>query len=143
MRLALSLLFAAAALGAHAGEPQAAPKYLWPGYPTATTPACPAGQAIKYEVVCDPGSRPPVMEIFDARMPGVSICRAKWIGCGVITGYVPREKFDGMEVRDAETGNELVLMSFGLERLLGEGVGPKALCADAVDCKRDTWVQPK
>jgi hypothetical protein len=41
-------------------------------------------------------------------VPGVALCRARWVGCGEIRGYVPRATFDGMEVRDAVQGDELV-----------------------------------
>lgn len=119
---ALILGAALAASAAHAGEVE---KFI--AYPSAKQPACPTGQAIKYEMVCDPGSRAPVYEtVFpQLRIPGVALCRARWTGCGEIHGYVPRTAFDGMEVRDASTGDELVAVTFGLERLIGDEILPQ------------------
>jgi hypothetical protein len=123
--IAVVLMLLTGAARAADREPQdrfeVAPKYAFPRYPGALTPRCPTGQADKWEMVCDPGSRAPVDETFGLRVPGVSLCRARWMGCGEIRGYVPRTRFDAMEVRDAFDGDELVSVTFGLERLLGEG----------------------
>lgn len=122
MMRVIAMLTLACALDVCAAD--AHPKYIFPGFPGAAIPACPIGQAIKYEMVCDPGSRAPVYEtVFpQLRVPGVALCRARWVGCGEIRGYVPRATFDGMEVRDAQ-GDELVAVTFGLESLLGEHGG--------------------
>jgi hypothetical protein len=122
--IAVALLLVAGVARALDNEPsgryEVAPKYAFPRYPGALTPRCPAGQADKWEMVCDPGSRAPIDETFQMRVPGVSLCRARWVGCGEIRGYVPRTTYDAMEVRDAFNGDELVSVTFGLERLLGE-----------------------
>jgi hypothetical protein len=93
-------------------------KWLSPRYPGAGN-ICPAGQAMTYQMQCDPGSRAPIDEVWGGRMPGVSICRIQRQGCRPLEAQNAKAR-TGYEVRDAVPADEMVGVIFGLERLLGE-----------------------
>lgn len=92
------------------------PKYLRPDSPGAGK-ICQPGQAMTYSMQCEPGSRLPVEEIWNHRPPGVSICAVRLMGCAPIAGQ-PVHARPGFEVQDTSP-DELVVVTFGLERLLG------------------------
>lgn len=115
----LRTLLIAAALAASTIAAADQPKYIRPDAPAAGR-ICAPNQAATYTLQCDPGTRYPVEEIFVARAPGVSLCRVvRTHGCTPIAGYEP-DMPRGFEVREAIFDGELVAVTFGLERLLGE-----------------------
>lgn len=115
-----SLLIAAAiAVSTVAFATDVAPKYIRPDAPAAGK-ICAPNQAATYTLQCDPGTRYPIEEVFVARAPGVSLCRVvRTHGCTPIAGFHPSME-RGFEVREAFYDGELVSVTFGLERLLGE-----------------------
>jgi hypothetical protein len=80
---------------------------------------CPRGYAASYILVCDPGSRAPVEQIWNPAGVGVEICRASQPTCTPIA--VSPNARPGFEVQDSTTGysGSLVAVTFGLDRLLG------------------------
>lgn len=89
-------------------------------YPDGVNTVCPAGQALTYSIQCDPGSRAMIDRVWNPRIPGAEICRARRVGCTVIEGLNPRAR-PGFEVQDTTaSSNELVVVTFGLGSLLGD-----------------------
>jgi hypothetical protein len=114
------MIFVAAltALSMNAAAGDGEQKYLLPWAPGAGK-VCPSGHALTYTMQCDPGTRIPVDEIWGTRAPGASLCRIRLQGCHAIVGFNPNAEA-GYEVRDAIPSEEMVVVTFGLERLLGE-----------------------
>src|SRR5690348_10293400 len=114
-RASLVLALALVATSASAGEQQK--RYL-PEVSGQSYPICGAGQALTYTLQCDPGSRPPLARIWNQGAPGVEVCKVTGIRCEPIIG-VNQSARAGFEVQDS-IGGETVLVTFGVEGLLGD-----------------------
>lgn len=111
-KLIIAALIAAAPLLAIADE---AKVYL-PQF-TQQMPICGAGEALTFTLQCDPGSRSPIGRTWYPKQAGVEICKVSAERCEPIP-FPATDARPGFEVQDSRSG-DLVVVSFGLDRLLG------------------------